>query len=219
MPEDYEALLRDARKKARVSANLSRPRVRLDSLTTTLPEIPAASLGKFVGAGSQKDVYLLDGGRCIAFLRDGSIGPLDSPVSALQREIDNAAELERRGFPIVKIHGLRQVNGHLAIEQDHIAEAMNSTDIVKSPSSVPASRYLTRRLVDDCDVIIERLRETNTRIDDLQFLVEPSGQLRLHDARAVETGNPQRGIDEVKQLRGLARERLLSSDDSDASAD
>ncbi|MDO3509467.1 hypothetical protein Q3P06_21515 [Ralstonia pseudosolanacearum] len=46
-------------------------------------------------------------------------------------------------------------------------------------------------MVDDCDSTIATLRGTNTVVDDLPLLVEPSSDTHIGDPRAVTIGNPK----------------------------
>ncbi|QCX51556.1 hypothetical protein E7Z57_21230 (plasmid) [Ralstonia pseudosolanacearum] len=56
-------------------------------------------------------------------------------------------------------------------------------------------------MVGDCDSTIATLRKTNTVADDLPFLAEPSGDMHIHDPRAVAIGNPEKNVGTVKTLR------------------
>ncbi|CBJ41289.1 hypothethical protein (plasmid) [Ralstonia solanacearum CMR15] len=59
-------------------------------------------------------------------------------------------------------------------------------------------------MVGDCDSTIATLRKTNTVVDNLPFLVEPSGDMHISDPRAVAIGNPGKNVGTVKALRESA---------------
>ncbi|MHA6820488.1 hypothetical protein ACQUKI_02885 [Ralstonia pseudosolanacearum] len=63
-----------------------------------------------------------------------------------------------------------------------------------------------------CDSTIATLCKTNTVVDDLPFLVEPSGDRHISTPQAIAIGNPEKNADAVRTLRGVALATLLSSD-------
>ncbi|SFD99260.1 hypothetical protein SAMN04489710_11148 [Paracidovorax konjaci] len=172
-------------------------------------------LGARIGSGSQKDVFLLRGrpGACVALIRQEAIGHFDTPLSHAQREMGALLHLKSRGFRTVEVYSLVRVGGKIGIEQAYLPRVKNSADIVASGGVVPEGRYLTAVTVSDCDANISTLRETNTVVDDLQFLVEESGSMHITDPRAVFTGDPSKSVGSVKALRGLALSAILPSDD------
>ncbi|BEU75164.1 hypothetical protein MAFF211271_47190 (plasmid) [Ralstonia syzygii subsp. indonesiensis] len=173
-------------------------------------------VGPLIGQGSQKDVYKLkdDPASCVAVIRPDAIGRFDTPFSHAQREVSALSALHTRGFRTVQIHGLVRLGEQVGIKQRYLDGAQNSSDIVASGGiTVPEGQYLTHRMVDDCDSTIATLRKTNTVVEDLQFLIEPSGDMHISDPRAVAVGNPEKNVGTVKELRGIALATLLSSDD------
>ena len=185
--------------------------------TPGIPELPAHALGPFIGRGSQKDVYRLtdEPHHCVALVRTDAIGRFDTPATHAQREMDALLKLRARGFRTVDTYRLVRIGDRVGIEQAYLHHAKRSADIVGAPSKVPEGQYLTQNTVEQCNSTIATLRETATVIDDLQFLVEPRGDIHISDPRAVMEGNPQKNVDTVKALRGAAIERLLSSDDEE----
>ncbi|ATG94868.1 hypothetical protein QRO11_16115 [Paracidovorax citrulli] len=181
-------------------------------------ELSPAELGEKIGSGSQKDVYRLRSrpGACVALVRREAIGHFDTPLSHAQREVAALLELKARGFRTVAVYSLVRVGRLVGIEQAYLPAAKNSADIVASGGAVPSERYLTTLTVDDCDTNIATLRHTRTVVDDLQFLVEESGALHITDPPAVCTGDPDKSVGTVKELRGLALSATLSSDDDSA---
>lgn len=185
--------------------------------TPGIPDMPAHALGPLVGRGSQKDVYRLtdEPRHCVALVRTDAIGRFDTPATHAQREMDALLKLRARGFRTVETYRLVRIGDRVGIEQAYLRQARHSADIVGAPSKVPEGQYLTQRTVEQCDSTIATLRKTATVIDDLQFLVEPRGDIHISDPRAVMDGNPEKNIGTVKALRGAAIERLLSSDDEE----
>lgn len=182
-----------------------------------IPDLPAQALGPLVGRGSQKDVYRLadEPGHCVALIHADAIGRFDTPSTHAQREMDALLKLRARGFRTVQTYRLVRIADRVGIEQAYLPQAKSSMDIVRAPSNVPEGQYLTQRTVEQCNATIATLRKSATVIDDLQFLVEPQGDIHISDPRAVTDGDPEKNVDTVKALRGAAIERLLCSDDEE----
>ncbi|MGN6262974.1 MAG: hypothetical protein ACTHNO_19750 [Ralstonia sp.] len=184
--------------------------------TVGIASFAQESVGPLIGAGSQKDVYRIQGDptSCLAVIRPEAIGRFDTPTAHALREVNALAELRNRGFRTVQIRDLVRVGDRIGIKQNYLADALGSSDIVASCGrSVPEGKYLTQKMVEDCSSTIETFRRTSTVVDDLQFLVEPSGDTHISDPRGVAHGNPQKNIGTVKELRGIALATLLSSDE------
>lgn len=172
-----------------------------------------STLGQKVGSGSQKDVFMSrdNPGRCICLIREKDIGH-QRPIDVAQKEIEDMNSLKSMGLPVIQGYGVVRYNNEYGVEREYIRGAIDSEDIIHGKNTLPEGRLFNENIQEDCNKIMNILKERNIQIEDMQFLLDEYGRVFINDARGVTYGNPQKGIDKVKELRGFAVANLLDFD-------
>ncbi|MCF6808279.1 hypothetical protein L3V79_08000 [Thiotrichales bacterium 19S9-12] len=174
------------------------------------------SIGSKFGEGSQKDVYYssTNSSSCICLIRSNTTGSLSS-LEVLRTELSSILLLQSSGLPVVSILNIVSFNGRLGIERELVKGAIDSDDVIKRRKSLPDSTSFNKRIISSCDEIINRLTENPFVIEDLQFLINQTGDVYINDVRSVTSGfTSEKAINQVKELRGFAKEKLLESSSS-----
>ncbi|WP_459200686.1 T3SS effector protein kinase HopBF1 [Pseudomonas tremae] len=174
------------------------------------------SLGEKLGSGSQKDVYhsRQDPRHCVCLIRPGTTGTVPEREYAL-KELEAPRYLKNLGFPVVDAHALVTYDGKVGISKDYVHNALDSGDIIHGRTCMPRDLAFNKNVLSDCDEIIFKLRTHNLHIEDLQFIIDEHGRVRINDPRGVVRSFPEKSIDKVKDLRTIALENTLDDADSD----
>nr|WP_205247111.1 T3SS effector protein kinase HopBF1 [Enterobacter sp. Ap-1006] len=178
---------------------------------TAFQDVP--SLGQKIGAGSQKDVFhsRQDPRKCLCLFRPGTTGTISAEQYAL-KELETTKQLKHLGFPVVDAHALIKHGGHVGVEKDYIHNAFDSEDIVNNKKSLPDDKKFNQNVLADCNAIINKLKNHELHIDDLQFLVDSHGRVLINDPRDVIRSSPEKSISKVNELRAHALNNLLDID-------
>ncbi|ELQ08702.1 hypothetical protein A988_21602 [Pseudomonas syringae BRIP39023] len=121
--------------------------------------------------------------------------------------------LKNFGFPVVDAHCLVKYDNKVGLTKDYIHHALDSEDIIHNRKNIPTEMTFNKNVVKDCDEIIARLRTHSLHVEDLQFLIDGYGRVRINDPRDVIRSSPEKSIAKVRELRAIALCNLL--DDSD----
>lgn len=169
--------------------------------------------GAFIGTGSQKDVYMApdSDSRCICLIRADTVGFL-SPMDVALKEVKDMQILKAKGLPVVDCHGVIKLGQQYGVEREFIKNALDSQDIIEGKKVLPSDKQFNANVEASCISIIKILEKKNIAIEDLQFLIDSHGYVLINDARSVSEGNPQKGIDKLKELKGFALLNLLDYD-------
>lgn len=172
------------------------------------------SLGVKLGTGSQKDVYhsQQDAKQCICLFRVGATGNIPA-INYAEKEMQLTKHLKDLGFPVVNVHSLVEYKGQVGLSKDYIHNALDSEDIIHNRASLPTHISFNTNVQKDCDAIISKLRTHNVHIEDLQFIIDGYGRVRINDPRNVVRSSPEKSINKVRELRSIALNNLL--DDSE----
>ncbi|VEB96300.1 Uncharacterised protein [Cedecea lapagei] len=171
------------------------------------------SLGEKIGAGSQKDVFhsRQDPRKCLCLFRPGTTGTISAGQYAL-KELETTKRLKQLGFPVVDAHALVKHGDSVGVEKDYIHHAFDSEDIVNNKKSLPDDKKFNQNVLADCNAIINKLKNHELHIDDLQFLVDSHGRVLINDPRDVIRSSPDKSISKVNELRAHALNNLLDID-------
>jgi hypothetical protein len=174
------------------------------------------SVGEFLGEGSQKDVYhsRQNATQCICLIRPGTTGTIAEGDCAA-KELEMTKKLKDLGFPVVDAHELVTHDGKVGLSKDYIHNALDSEDVINRRKPMPEDLAFNKNVLKDCDEIMSRLRNHDLHIEDLQFIIDGHGRVRINDPRDVIRSSPEKSIDKVRQLRALALENTLVDSDSD----
>ncbi|WPU24612.1 T3SS effector protein kinase HopBF1 [Cedecea neteri] len=178
---------------------------------TAFQDVP--SLGQKIGAGSQKDVFhsRQDPRKCVCLFRPGTTGTISAEQYAL-KELETTKQLKLLGFPVVDAHALVKHGGNVGVEKDYIHNAFDSEDIVNNKKSLPDDKKFNQNVLADCNAIINKLKNHELHIDDLQFLIDSHGRVLINDPRDVIRSSPEKSISKVNELRAHALNNLLDID-------
>ncbi|AML57129.1 hypothetical protein AXX16_1409 [Serratia rubidaea] len=170
-----------------------------------------AALGQKIGEGSQKDVFhsLQNANHCVCLFRPGTTG-VQSAEQVAQNERAATLKLKELGFPVVDVHGLVSHNGQFGLSKEFIRQAIDAADITQGKRELPEEKGFNKNVEQDCNDIIKQLKSHNLHIDDLQFLIDENGRVRINDPRKIESSSSEKSIAKVKELRGFAVNNLLS---------
>lgn len=173
-----------------------------------------ASLGVKLGTGSQKDVYhsQQDARQCVCLIRPGTTGNIPASDYA-EKEMQLTKQLKDLGFPVVDAHALVAYNGQVGLTKDYIHHALDSEDVIHNRQSLPSDEKFNTNVQKDCDFIINKLKAHHVHIEDLQFIIDGYGRVRINDPRDVVRSSPDKSVNKVRELRAVALNNLL--DDSD----
>jgi len=188
------------------------PGIRDVTAPTGFTSIP--SVGEKLGSGSQKDVYhsRQDPTQCICLIRPGTTGIISEDEWAA-KELRMTKHLINLGFPVVNAHLLVKYDNKFGIAKDYIHHALDSEDIIHNRKHIPTDLAFNKNIMKDCDDIIFRLKTHSLHVEDLQFLIDEYGRVRINDPRDVKRSSPEKSISKVRELRAIALNNLL--DDSD----
>ncbi|MBS7438971.1 T3SS effector protein kinase HopBF1 [Pseudomonas syringae] len=172
------------------------------------------SVGEKLGSGSQKDVYhsRQDPRQCICLIRPDTTGIISGNEYAA-KELKMTKHLKNLGFPVVDAHALVKYDTKVGIAKDYIHHALDSEDVIHNRKHIRTDMAFNKNVMKDCDEIISRLRTHSLHIEDLQFLIDGYGRVRINDPRDVIRSSPEKSIAKVRELRAIALNNLL--DDSD----
>lgn len=137
----------------------------------------------------------------IAVLKPGK------PSAAIAKELETLAQLKRLGYPITNITGVTHVNGRSAMMMNKYA--LGSKDIVQIVNGkhtiVGASKQLNQTTIKDLEKLKQKLLTDNIQIDDLQFLIDGSGNVVINDPRAILVGNGKPPIKNFRVINKLIK--------------
>ncbi len=145
-----------------------------------------SDLGESIGSGDFKDVYPLNDNLVVGVEIYGD-------RAALKAEIELLDQLERKGFPVVKNHGIIDVDGvpglgdgspgivfdRMAAGSKDIAYPMHGNKVYVS--SLGDRSMLNASSVSDLQSIRSNLISNDMHIDDLQFLFGKNGKTVVAD--------------------------------------
>ncbi|RMU61935.1 MULTISPECIES: T3SS effector protein kinase HopBF1, partial [Pseudomonas syringae group] len=188
------------------------PNIQDVAAPTEFTSIP--SVGEKLGSGSQKDVYhsRQDPRQCICLIRLGTTGIISGSDYAA-KELKMTKHLKNLGFPVVDAHSLVKYDNKVGIAKDYIHHALDSEDVIHNRKHIPTDVAFNNNVLKDCDEIISRLKTHNLHIEDLQFLIDGYGRVRINDPRDVIRSSPEKNIAKVRELRAIALNNLLNDDD------
>lgn len=198
-----------------VSSAVSSPYIASHTENTAIPEFHTIpSVGEKLGSGSQKDVYhsRQDPRQCVCLIRAGTTGSTSESAYAA-KEMALTKQLKNLGFPVVDAHALVAYAGAVGLSKDYIHHALDSEDVIHNRQKLPTREAFNTNVLKDCDAIISRLKNHHLHIEDLQFLIDEHGRVRINDPRDVVSSSPEKSINKVRELRAVALNNLL--DDSD----
>lgn len=173
-----------------------------------------SSLGEKLGSGSQKDVYhsRQDPRQCVCLIRAGTTGNIPEGAYAA-KEMALTKQLKELGFPVVDAHALVAYEGEVGLSKDYIYHALDSEDVVHNRRSMPSGESFNTNVMKDCDAIISKLKNHHLHIEDLQFIIDEHGRVRINDPRDVVRSSPEKSINKVRELRAVALNNLLDVSD------
>ena len=180
-----------------------------------LEEFKDIELGKKLGDGGNKEVYVV-GGR-----EDLAIGILQKgkPASAIDEEIELLQQLTSQKLPTVEVIGKTTHGGQSAIVMKRYAQG--SKNIVKLQKGKVRRvdnaniELLNHNSIQDLEKIRSIMEKRQIQISDLQFLIDSNGHMFIADPIEVFTGvgkglskNNRKMIDE---LIAAAQENIMRS--------
>lgn len=105
------------------------------------------------------------------------------------------------------ITGVTHVNGRSAMMMNKYA--LGSKDIVQIVNGkhtiVGASKQLNQTTIKDLEKLKQKLLTDNIQIDDLQFLIDGSGNVVINDPRAILVGNGKPPIKNFRVINKLIK--------------
>ncbi len=99
--------------------------------------------------------------------------------------------LKNLGFPVVDAHALVKYDNKVGIAKDYIHHALDSEDVIHNRKHIPTDMAFNKNVMKDCDEIISD-SEPIACIEDLQFLIDGYGRVRINDPRDVIRSSPEK---------------------------
>jgi hypothetical protein len=151
------------------------------------------------GTGAEKMVFEINGrdDLVVAIQNEPNIGYLQDEVAAL-------SQLDKLGFPVVRNHGVIDIDGTPSLLMERIDGAVSSkaAEYNKLPDLVAA---LNNQSVKDLQMIRENLINQNINVTDFQFLVRNDGRVFINDPMGISTGVNQADLNMIDHMINLSR--------------
>ena len=112
--------------------------------------------------------------------------------------------LSDAGIPVVRNHGVIDIDGAPGILLDRVPGAVSTHDLIRFNNPDTLKSVLNRGSVTDLQLIRSRLVETNIGATDLQFLVRNDGRVFANDPGVITQSVNPRNLSEIDRLIELA---------------